>query len=253
MKLFRKGFFHGFTITEISVVCIVLSLFMTGLFSLYRSGQNAGSQAFWIQNTVSQLRNASRHISQTIQKSSYPATIVFPQKILENTRNDFMLHYTPKGTLSASQAKKYERKSTPGTLFLRAVECMPEKRGFQSDTQAVFNYHIYSLTKEGRLLYHRFEESIPFTSPDAYIQDVGKSQIPPKPLAPVESLELVSDVDSVGVKIQGNSRSDGVATAPPVIVDITCVMPNAHTKRSERIIGVPNVDAMEHDRVDPDW
>jgi hypothetical protein len=242
----------GFTLTEIVVATGTLMLFLAGVFTLFRGGQSAGSQAFWLQKTITGLRNTSRHITQHVQRATFPSTIVFPGRIIENTNDDYWLHVSSRGTLFATQSIAVAGRTAPGRQFLRFVESVPERRGFGSsadDTPGQLKFHIYSLTRDGRLLYHRFDETLPLTNPGAnYMLGIFRPQVPPLGLSPTVSQELLTDVESVRFALH-----DETASTTPVVIDLTCAYPRGHTRRNERIVAVPNVTSLFHDPVDPAW
>ncbi len=241
---------RGFTLVEVLIASAVFSLFMAGLFLLFRSGQNASAQAFWIQRISGSLRNTTRHISQTVQKSSYPSTIVFPGNILENTGNDFRLHFTSRGTLFATQSISVPAPGPLGTQFLRFVESFPEKQGFNVNNAASLTYHIYSLSSQGKIYYHRYDENPGQSLPPAYNQlsTIARPTIPPAGATLRQAQELIDNVESVAVSVPTTT-----ATAPSVLVDITCRYPRGDTRRSEQAVVVPNVQAMVHPAGDPGW
>lgn len=233
-------FCRAFTLTELVVASGILTLFLAGLFALYSSGQSASGTAFWMQKTATALRNATRHLSQKAQQSSYPSTIIYPSKIIENTSQDFQLRVNETGTLLATACAAVSNKSDVATKVIWFVEALPERRGFDPEVPAQLIYHIYSLSRDGKLLYHRFQETISFTNPPDYIKGVPLPDIPPPTAALQESLELVEDVESVRVNIQ-----ESVATGTPVSLEITCKYPHGQTRRSDTITVVPNVAAVK--------
>jgi len=85
-ELNRTSQRRGFTLTEILIAAGVLSLFMAALFSLYSGGTRMSSQTMWTQNIINQLKLASRQISTSIKKSSYPSSLTFPGNIVENEK-----------------------------------------------------------------------------------------------------------------------------------------------------------------------
>jgi len=231
---------RAFTLTEVIVATGILSLFLAGMFSLFSSGQSASSAAFWLQKTATALRNTTRHVSDRVQKSSYPSTLVYPGKIAENTRPDFCLHVNQAGSLKAVDCLAVESKTSMATKILWFTESLPEKRGFESEVSAFLTYHVYSLSKGGQFLYHRFQETIPLSDPSSgYISGLSRPAIPPPSATLVESKELVTDVDHVDVGIQS-----ATATGTPVTVEIGCLYPRGKTTRLDRLTVVPNVAAV---------
>jgi len=244
--VFRYSAPKAFTLLEVVLACAIFTLFSLALFSLFRSGQLAGNQSYWLQKTAGQLRNLSRYFSATIQKSSYPSTIVFPQKIVENSRNEFKIHVSNRKILKPEESKDRNDLNEPGTQFLRATQSIPEKKKFENETPAVINYHIYSLTKTGKILYHRYSESLSTTEP-LYVEGVKRTRIPPEEAHLVESLVLVEDVESVKIEVSKQNPSRNV-----INIEVTCANPKGKTKRSDSFSGVPNVEVLVHP-FDVDW
>lgn len=244
----------GFTLTEIIVAGAVLLLFFVAVFGLVSSGQKAGGQAFWLQKTTAGLRNTARHITQGLQRSSRPSTIVFPGEIIEPLDSDhsFKVHYSPRGTLFATQSLDIADTTSPGTHFLRFTEATPEKQGFAANTPGEAKYHIYSLTRRGQLLYHRYDETFPATTSPLYIRSLTRATIPPATTVAAAIAQcLLEDVESIEI-----SCPPGTASTSPVILNIMCKDPRGHTRRKEQIVGVPNAPAISHADAtsgDPAW
>lgn len=236
---------RAFTMTEVVVAAGLMALFLAGLFALYSGGQTASGTAFWMQKTATALRNVARHLSNKVQQSSYPTTLVYPAKIVENSSPDFCLRVNAAGLLSATDSVAVADKTQVGTKFLWFTEALPERRGFDPEVTASLTYHVYSLTRAGKVMYHRFQEGIPFTNaggpPPApeFIQNVPRPTIPPPFAELQESAELVEDVEFVRVGIQ-----DTTATGTPVLVEIGCKYPRGHTRRANTTTIVPNVAAV---------
>lgn len=220
------------TLTELMIATVVLSLFLGGIFYLVRGGQNAGSQAFWLQKTIAGLRNTTRHISQTVQRSSYPSTIVFPDDIVENESPDFEIKYIT--SLYATESAVVAGLNTPGTVFLRFVESTPERIGGSNPGQGLLHFHVYSLTSTGRLLYHKYDQPIPPTAAPLYVSTISQSSIPGG--AAIVRSEILTDVESIFI-----SASNPEARKSSIEVTITCAYPRGHTRRSEKALVVGNV------------
>ncbi|MBI3037896.1 prepilin-type N-terminal cleavage/methylation domain-containing protein [bacterium] len=231
----------GFTLIEVMIAFGVLSLFSMGVFALYRSGQNASSQTFWLQKEMAELRNTTRHIAAAAQKSSYPSTICFPGEIIDNEDDQFKFHYSSRGTLTSALSASVSGKSSPGTHFLRFAESLPEKQGFQTDDrQAILTFHIYSLTKDSRVLYHKYRQTIPTTSTPNYIKGVSIPTVPSGTM--VESLELAGDIESVTITAQQPADSG----LPKISIEFNALYPRGQTRRTERVMAIPNVPGFPH-------
>lgn len=223
----------------------VFGFFLMGITLLFRSGQTAGNQSFWLQKTGAAQRVVLHHMNVNLQKSSYPSTIVFPQKIIENSRNDFKVHVSSRENVLATACADVQGTSRPASQFLRLTEAFPERQKFEQENPASLTYHIYSLTKSGKILYHRYMESVSTLAP-LYVESLRRTRVPPDEAAMLEGQELMDDVESV--RVQAVAEGD----SPSVIVEITCANPRSHTRRTERLTGVPNVDVVVHP-FDPEW
>jgi len=65
----------AFTLIEVMVACLVLALFMTGVYQLFIGGSKTAGRAQWITGTVDQMRNALQIISRDIRSATYPTTL----------------------------------------------------------------------------------------------------------------------------------------------------------------------------------
>lgn len=230
----------GYSVPEIMVAAGVFMLFFVVVFGLLRGGQKAGEQAFWIQKTTTGLRNTARHVAQALQSSSLPSAIIFPGSILEaeDSTNDFKVHFSARGVLCATESVAITGNSVPGTQFLRIAEAVPEKRGFGVDVPGELKHHVYSLTKSGQLLYHRYDQT--------YTLDSGKNvtpavQLPPTAGSPSVAQAIVEDVEYIKIVSQ-----TGAGDTSPLALDIVCKDPRGHTRRQERVVAVPNTAAVSH-------
>lgn len=224
----------AFTLIEILIGTVALTLFMAGLFSLYSGGQKLGSQSFWTQQTVNRLRNACRHISDNVKKSSYPSTIIYPGNVIENTSSDFRLKFNAREVTCATEAVNVAGNAL-GTYLFQFAESTPERQRFDTDTPATIRYHIYSLSREGRLLYHLFTENAVVTVAPDYVRSLARATFPP-PAAVLERNSVIAeDVESVSIKPQQENM------VAPITVSITCRYPRGDTRRVEEATVVPNV------------
>lgn len=227
---------RGFTLVEMLIAFGVLTLFMAGVFLLFRQGQSAGAQTFWIQKVTAQMRDACKFITLTTARSSYPSAITFPGNIASSAGSNFRMHYSARGvggTLSAANAQPVTGVGAPGTLFLRFVESRPARFGFgPTETPGSIICHLFSLTRDGRVLYHVTNETT-FTA--ANLPTLGL------PAAPTwhASRELVSDVASIGIVPPGTASG-------ALSLTIHCAWPRGHTTRDETCVVVGNVDCEAH-------
>lgn len=66
----------GFTLIEVLIVSLVMSLFLAGIYSVFFSGQRVAGRAAWNQDVASELRITCEVISRAITATSYPTTIL---------------------------------------------------------------------------------------------------------------------------------------------------------------------------------
>lgn len=240
----------GITLVETMIGVLILAMFMTGVFMLYRSGGQASGQAFWIQKTLSDMRDVTKRLQGLIQKSSYPSTVVFPDGVFENTNSEFALHFSARPVLNATEAKAMAVPgSTPGTQVIRFTEAIPERfRGGNLASQGVLITHVVSLARSGHLLYHAFQENLAQTAAPQYIRGISRpvGVIPPGSL--ITAKVLLEDVATIRVE----STPSGT-TAAPVRVEITCRYPRGQTVRSESFDAVPNVGCVARPASGDDW
>lgn len=225
----------AFTLVEVLIGAAALTLFMGGLFSLYSGGQKLGSQSFWTQQTVNRLRNACRHISDNVKKSSYPSTIIYPGQVIENTTNDFRLKYNSKETMCATEAASVDGAANPGTYLFQFAESTPERQQFDADTPGTIRYHIYSLSREGKLLYHLYAENAVVTVTPDYVKALNRATFPPAAAVLERNMIIAEDVEFVSVKAQQEN------VVSPLTISIACRYPRGETRRIEESTAVPNV------------
>lgn len=230
---------HGMTLMEIAIAAAILAVFMVGLFSLYRGGSKLSNATLWAQQTINKLKLACREINSAIKKSTYPASITFPGDISENTGADFGLHHF-NGTMYATQTVGINGSGFAGAKVFSLTESTPAKIGFAAadNRDAVLVYHVVSLEDNGELHYGRWQETVAGTS----VAGMARPSLPAG--ASTFATVLARDVESVTCEPTsvGNARS-------PLLVRITCRIPNGETSRSEQAIGTPNVDLVPHTNI----
>lgn len=216
---------NGFTLMEVIISCGILALFMTGVISLYTHGGKVGNTTMWLQNTINQLKLATRQINTSIQKSSYPSVIKYPSDIIKSEADNFKVNYVENEILTSNV-------TTGEKIFLKTTESIPASMGgINGNIVASISYHIYSLTSDGEIIYYRYEDTIkPTEITTTYSKAVPSGSLKYK-------TKLVKDVESVSCKKLEDTRNNS-----PLEITINCHMPRANTKRSETTIGVPNVD-----------
>lgn len=66
---------RAFTLVEVVIACLILALFMTGVYQLFIGGSKTAGRAQWVNGTVDQLRNALSFLGREIRSSTYPTTL----------------------------------------------------------------------------------------------------------------------------------------------------------------------------------
>lgn len=74
MKNLKKSK-RAFTLVEVLIACVVMAMFMTGVYQLFIGGSKTAGRAQWISGTVDQMRNTLSYISRDIRSATYPTTL----------------------------------------------------------------------------------------------------------------------------------------------------------------------------------
>ena len=214
----------GFTLTEVIIACGVLSLFVGAVMTLYSNGSKISNSTMWLQNTTNRLRNATRLITETIRRASYPTKINYPQEIVQSDKDCFKVQYYD-GILTSANCSS-------GRNFLVVAECKPVKKGVEvgkKDEDGEIKFHVFSLAKNGDLTYASYAETI---------TDVNTGLSKPIPSGKKGSV-IVTDVESIKCAKKGDSKKK----IAPIEITINCAMPrHTLTKRSETAVGAPTVE-----------
>jgi prepilin-type N-terminal cleavage/methylation domain-containing protein len=72
------------TLIELIIAVLILSLLFGSAYGIMRYSRSETEKGFWIQKTITQLRNSTRAITQKLKKTSYPTTII--KKLGENQK-----------------------------------------------------------------------------------------------------------------------------------------------------------------------
>jgi len=66
---------RAFTLVEVLIACVVMAMFMSGVYQLFIGGSKTAGRAHWINGTVEQMRNTLNYLSREIRSSTYPTTL----------------------------------------------------------------------------------------------------------------------------------------------------------------------------------
>ncbi len=72
---YKRPTARGFTLIEVIIACLVMAMFMTGVYQLFIGGSKTAGRAQWINNTVDQMRNTLNLLGREIRSSTYPTTL----------------------------------------------------------------------------------------------------------------------------------------------------------------------------------
>lgn len=124
MKIANKK--NAFTLIEVMVACVVLAVFMTGVYQLFIGGSKTAGKAQWINGTVEEQRNALAYLSREIKDSTYPTTI-FSDSFFDpcdNKNKSVAQKYYMK---IKKDGEKIEAPNSGSVMVMKWVVCQPER------------------------------------------------------------------------------------------------------------------------------
>lgn len=65
----------AFTLIEVLIACVVMAMFMTGVYQLFIGGSKTAGRGQWINGTVDQMRNTLNYLGREIRSATYPTTL----------------------------------------------------------------------------------------------------------------------------------------------------------------------------------
>ncbi len=126
MLLFPIKKRRAFTMVEVMIACLVMAMFMVGVYQLFIGGTKSAGRAQWVNGTVDQMRNALTFMTREIQSSTYPTTL-FPDTFYDPCDN-------PDKSVAAQYYMKVLKVGEPVTppnsgelKIMSWVVCEPEK------------------------------------------------------------------------------------------------------------------------------
>jgi prepilin-type N-terminal cleavage/methylation domain-containing protein len=142
----------AFTLVEILVVSVVLSLFLGGVYAIFSGGQRVAAKTSWLQYTIDRLRFTQKAIFKSIKTSSYPSSIL-PSNIYDagktetNPGANASNYFVRIGPGVGKKSAKDIIKSNNG-VFLVTARSEPEVRDFQDlseNQKGKITWSIFSL------------------------------------------------------------------------------------------------------------
>ena len=140
----------AFTLVEILVVTVVLSLFLGGVYAIFGGSQRIAGKSSWLQYTIDRLRFTQAAIFKAVKTSSYPSTIL-PSNL-----------YDAGGTeeLPGTFASNYFIRIAPGLGKFSAKEILGKNKGvflITSRSEAeVTGFQEVSENKSGTIVWNVF-------------------------------------------------------------------------------------------------
>jgi len=129
----------AFTLVEVIVACGVVSLFLTGVYTLFGGGQRIAAKSTWLQYTIDRHRLTQQAIFKAIKTSSYPSTIL-PSKIYdaggtEENPGANASAYFISIVSGAGKFKSADIISKNSGIFLVTMRSEPEMTKFQDSSE----------------------------------------------------------------------------------------------------------------------
>ena len=111
---------------EVMIACVIMSLFLGGVYQLFLGGSKTAGRAQWISNTVDQMRNALSILSREVRASTYPTTL-FSDTFFDSCDNPDIA-VPAKFYMRVLNVGKQIKPTSSGELKIMSwVVCEPEK------------------------------------------------------------------------------------------------------------------------------
>ena len=236
----------GFTLIEVLVTSLILSLVLGGAYTLFFSSQKIAGKATWLQYTVTNLRKTEMIITKAIKSTSYPTTLL-PGSIFDagGDRLDTPGPNSPTYYVHVSQG--FGKRTASAIIGSNNGICMhmprslPEKRGFggTEDRNGTIGWNVFRLEAAkdksglGTLIWEEREGSYQGTAPSyASTLTIDYTGLPLRRrevlLENVEWIEITADAP-------GHKPSK-------IVVTISAAFPkDRRTTRQGTSAAVPNV------------
>jgi prepilin-type N-terminal cleavage/methylation domain-containing protein len=234
---------EAFTLVEVLVVVVILSVFLGGAYTLFFGGQRVAGKAAWLQYTATDLRQAELVITKAIQTTSYPSTLL-PSKMVDaggttTTPGPRSAAFYVRLPLGFGRKTAAEVISAPNGILMAMARCSPEKQGFGAeDRVGSLTWMLFRMVPcpekagQGTLIYEERPTTYRTTPPD-YAANLTSDPL----TAPVGlRMELVRNLEFVTIS--------GVASHTPnqITITLTAVYPkDPQVIREGTSAAVPNV------------
>lgn len=237
---------RGFTLVELLVTTVVLSLFLTGAYSLFFGGQKIAGKAAWLQYSVTDLRKAEMVITKAIEATSYPTTLL-PSAMYDAGGRD-QASIGPNATQFYVHIIQGLGKKSASTILgansgvsMYMPRALPERQGFSAseDRAGVLGWNIFKLEPsadlpaQGNLVWEERETTYSTSSPD-YAMALTADPMN----APLKRREvLIRNVEWVDIK----AETTGHAPSKITVVISAAYPRDLRTTRQGTSAAVPNV------------
>ncbi|HOT28334.1 MAG TPA: prepilin-type N-terminal cleavage/methylation domain-containing protein [Candidatus Ozemobacteraceae bacterium] len=237
---------RGFTLVELLVTTVVLSLFLAGAYSLFFGGQKIAGKSAWLQYTITDLRKAEMVITKAIEATSYPTTLL-PSAMHDAGGRDQTLIGPNAAQFYVHIVQGLGRKSASSILGANSgvsmymPRALPERQGFSTseDRAGVLGWNIFKLERspdlntQGNLIWEERETTYSTSAPD-YAMALTADPFN----APLKRREvLVRNVEWIDIQAETTGH-----TPTKITVVISAAYPReSRTNRQGTSAAVPNV------------
>lgn len=236
----------GFTLVEVLVTSVVLSLFLAAAYSMFFGGQKVAGKAAWLQYAVTDLRKAEMVITKAIEATSYPTTLL-PSALYDAGGRDmtdigpnatqFYVHI-PQG-LGRKTAAAIRGSNNGVSMYM--PRALPERQGFgaSEDRAGVLGWNIFRMEQspdnpnQGTLVWEERETTYSTSEPN-YAMGLAAGPMN----APLKRREvLVRNVEWVEIQ----AETTGHAPAKITVIISAAYPRDLKTVRQGTSAAVPNV------------
>jgi len=246
---------RAFTLLELAIGCLVLSMFMIVLWRLFTGGQKVASKGQWITISTDQLRTTTMMFNASLMSTAYPTTLL-PDGILDSGANQtlaskFYIRFYNCPPDAAGKRKLSVSTLSGRTKIMKWYNCAaehPKARDVASQTGRIqlnevfvepISYH--GTLKLGKMELEIKEGDFTTTPPNHVLESGAANNL--ENVSGVSNyknrkLMLVEDVRDISWLIP-----DVTATQPmPLKIEITTQFPkDANVIKMNSILVTPNV------------
>ncbi|MFZ5949885.1 MAG: PilW family protein [Candidatus Rifleibacteriota bacterium] len=126
LRFFHKRKKLAFTLVEVMIACLIMSMFMYAVYRLFIGGSQSAGRAQWISGTVDQLRNSLTVLNREIKSATYPTTL-FSDTFFDPCDNPDKDVYSQFYMKILKAGEPIKPPSSGETKIMAWVVCEPEK------------------------------------------------------------------------------------------------------------------------------